>query len=205
MAKDKDNYLKLLSEANWDDILPKLLLSAERYCQAMFPNGITGEIIGKTYKDIVMESITDTYAGAGKEKGVKGERVWKPDEVDLIHHLYWVFRSKVDQLRKLDEFKKTTRIEEDFDHFSSDIDCELEKREEKIETDAIFKKLEIALNDDKEALDVLTVYRCLGEDGNNVGNKQIAEELKINVSSVENAKKRISTKLLKVAKEKNNE
>lgn len=100
ICRDMENSIaQALNEANWEEMIPKLVRFADKHMRYILANFEHPPVIhGYVPKTIVQESITRTM--------MPNSRNWDPSKVSLLNHLYGVIRSIVDC-----EMKKHCKIE----------------------------------------------------------------------------------------------
>lgn len=213
----ENKVLKLLKQADWDAIVPNLLLHANYLARAKKWNTAQGLPRGLTTEDMVRDVIQKTLLAASQEnpvKGTKGQRIWDPDACDLTHFLKEAIKSDMGHLAKSLENRKTNYNdkvnEEDLDEaLEAQIEDEnrqdmpsgpeelLVRAQSEVEDEkgfsAIWDELEKELKDDPEALEVLMAHRVLADE-TDIKNQDIAKELKVDIEKVRSTLKRIRRK-----------
>jgi len=185
---DKET-IKKIKATDWDEIVPRLIKYAIGKCF-----GLKDQSIGKGFQpiDLAMGAITDL---------ISEERNWNPDkQPDLFKYLQWVVNSKLDALlkswsRNNEASSKSTLIspqtneQQELDHISdrarnlgpSPEEAALSNERERL------KKEIYTLASGDEVVEGLLL--CI-EDGI-IKPKDIATELQLEVSTINNAYKRL--------------
>ncbi len=210
------NQLKLLEDFDWEAEIPGLIAYAvamARLYQWKSPSGTLAK--GNEIDDLVFSSIHKAYEGVqadldrSPKKIKKGKRFWDMDKCPSLKvFIKGIIRSDINHLVNSAEHKTTQVYTEDTSLLTNNVSVGNSPEEDLIEVEEdynrqkfakdVFSKVEKELEEDENALLVLSAYRLLTEDNDFVSNQMISEEVGIEVREVENAKKRIKRKTLKI-------
>jgi len=193
-----DDVKEILKNHDWDDTIPRLLKFSKDRMKSLQLYGETGgdSAGGKSPKDFVAEAIKKTYLG---------DRKWDPVRVpDLRKFLFGVIRSDTNHFAESVENKRTrsteklaSLAEEEGKHFVDTIQSSMPGPDEVLITEEQRKEDDVFFDDfigylDTED-DLIKVVECI-MDGKNEPRK-IAQELALEVSVVNNAKKKLGRRL----------
>lgn len=187
--KVEKRTIELIQQADWDDIVPRLMKYALTKLSIRSGSPLEGYSINEIAHDIVYNSI---------KKVIEGKRKWEPDRGPLLKFvMFSVIRSEISHLYKSDYYSATQRMpvpQEDGDmnpvsrddlpdNVDSDSNVAPDQNILEIEMrDSIFK----AVEGDNELSDiVLCMYDGIDKP------EDIANQLNVDVKVIYNAKKRL--------------
>jgi DNA-directed RNA polymerase specialized sigma24 family protein len=188
MQPDPTAY-KLLREAQWEEIFPKLLLYAERLIRyrvwpgVFLPGGIQPG-------DLAQRAVY---------KVLSGERRWQHEKVTLLRLLMGIIRSDLSNLLQQREAQLTSRLE---DYISARKSTNTLRAQTRSTLDGQSSRSQEEFAKEREQLLALYSSDPLAQkcveliiDHNVFKPRDLARELNINIKEVYNLKKRIQRKL----------
>jgi len=222
---EKGTLLALIQQADWDDIYPRAIkyaLSKLSFRSGSPRKGNPEQDEAECLVNEAIKKIIESCAEKKSEGPTKGIRKWDPERGPLLDYLISVIRSDISHLYESQEYKLTSRLPVSSHH---DDDIEPIETEEllnkahnldnhaayigpdspQLADDALIEKetcnylLEVVKGDDELENVVLCMLYGFSK------NRDISEQLRVEVRDINNAKKRLRRAYQGVLKGENKE